>query len=247
MGSVFQPSTKRSDINTAPMPELTPGTEDLLRQFQNDPQSVLNRFLPTSSLQRQTGSTYEALLGGLTGQQTAVAGSALANIIQGGQGVLNAAQPLFQRNLEFALRANREFGGPSRFNAAVARQGGELSQRALGDFNLFSQQVLESGANRQLQALLGGLSGASAFALGQEQNRLPLIQQLLGQNFGASVGAPIITQGPSAFDVFGQLAALGANFVPGGGGGGFTPTAGGFQASPGSPSGVGVGGRTSFR
>ncbi|KKK74173.1 hypothetical protein LCGC14_2886430, partial [marine sediment metagenome] len=65
------------------------------------------------------------------------------------------------------------------------------------DFNLFQQQVLEAGQNRQLQALLG----AGQFALGgqgqQLSTLLPLLQTALGA--GGAESAPVITQDPGFF------------------------------------------------
>lgn len=223
MGKFFQPSVNRSDVNSAPAPQLTGQATDVLKAFLQDPSSA-SRFFATSPLQQQTGNAYSQVLQALTGdpRQLNTANSQIADILSGGQGLIKSAQPIFDRNLESALRLNREFGGPSRFNSAVGRQATDLSQKALGDFNLFQQQVLENARGRQLQALMGALGGASQFALGQSAQQLPILQQLLGQSFGAGIGAPVITQGPSGFDIFGQLAGLGVGIASAGAGGGPT-------------------------
>jgi hypothetical protein len=74
---------------------------------------------------------------------------------------------------------------------------GEQSRRSLQDFNLFQQQVLEMGQNRQLQALFG----AGQFALGGQGQQLsallPLLQTALGA--GGAASGPVITENPGFF------------------------------------------------
>jgi hypothetical protein len=98
-----------------------------------------------------------------------------------GQGVLDAAQPLFQRNLADALATQREAG--PRFASGQNVLAGQTSERALQDFNLFSQNVLQQGQNTALQAL----AGAQNFG-GQQQE---LLSQLLSALFtGGGINAP---------------------------------------------------------
>jgi hypothetical protein len=157
----------------------------------------------------------------MTGQrQTGVAQGMIGDVLAGGEGMLSAMEPLFQRNLEQTLRMNREFGGPSRFNTAVGDKGVELSQRALQDYNLFQQQALEQARNRQLQAVLG-IGGLTGQATGQQQ---AVMQQLLGAGLtgGGAFSAPVITQSPGLFQNImqgaGTLGGLGVGLFGGGAG-----------------------------
>jgi len=78
----------------------------------------------------------------------------------GGQGILNALQPVFQQNLGFGLNelANRI---PSVRNSAGAIEGADLTSRAMNDFNLFAAQALQQGQQNTLGGLgmLGQLAG----------------------------------------------------------------------------------------
>ena len=85
---------------------------------------------------------------------------------------------------------------------------GEQSRRSIQDFNLFQQQVLESGQNRQLQALLG----AGQFTLGGQGQQLsallPLLQTALGA--GGAASGPIITEQPGGLaNILGILGTAG--------------------------------------
>ena len=74
---------------------------------------------------------------------------------------------------------------------------GEQGRQSLQDFNLFQQQVLEAGQNRQLQALIG----AGQFTLGGQGQQLsallPLLQTALGA--GGAASGPVITENPGTF------------------------------------------------
>lgn len=131
-----------------------------------------------------------------------------------GMDVLSAAQPIFDRNLAQGTAAINEMG--PRFASANLRERGNLAQGALQDFNLFSQQVLESGRNRQVQSAmaadqsrLGGMQAAGQFGLGQSAQDLQFqgmsmqnLQFLLSQMFGAGgfQSAPGFVQNPGTFD-----------------------------------------------
>jgi hypothetical protein len=139
----------------------------------------------------------------------------------GGEGVLQAYQPIFQRNLQDALATQREQG--PRFSSGQDLLGMQTSQRALQDYNAFAQNVLQQGQQTKLQAMLG-----------QGQLQGQLLQQLLGALFtgGGINAAPIYNVQPGmgqqllglAGTIGGGLAggpfgaALGKSLFGGGGG-----------------------------
>ena len=132
-----------------------------------------------------------------------------------GQDVLSAAQPIFQRNLQLGADTLRQSG--PRFNSNTERLIGDQGNKALQDFNLFSQNVIESGRNRQLNAAqtYGGLAqgadnsynqllqGAGGFAnqmQGQQLNsNTALIQALLGLSGQAGIGPAALVNHPGGF------------------------------------------------
>lgn len=68
-------------------------------------------------------------------------------------------------------RLNEQIGelnasSPGRFSSANLYEQGRLRARSQEDFNLLSAQVLESGRNRQLQAIQGLLSSVLGPAFG---------------------------------------------------------------------------------
>jgi hypothetical protein len=85
-----------------------------------------------------------------------------------GQQVVNAAQPVFNQNLQTAMTgaANR---APSLRNSAFGDQSSGLAQRALSDFNLFQQQALQQGQQLDLQHALTRQSLGQQFQLGAGQ------------------------------------------------------------------------------
>jgi len=109
-----------------------------------------------------------------------------------GQDVIAAAEPVFQRQLQFIREQ-----APSRFNTAFMGEQG----RALQDFNLFQQQVLESGLNRQLAAT----QGAGQFGLGLSGMDLQQLMAALGA--GGAFSAPGVVNDPGWF---GQILNAGA-------------------------------------
>jgi hypothetical protein len=171
------PSTKRENINTAPFPEMTPQVQDFLKNLLSDP----------------SGGNL-----GLFGGQAGLGGSGQFSLFQGNPGVSvnRLAEPIFQRNLEFAQDTQREFGGP-RFSAEAGRQNRLLAERALQDFNLFQQQNLQAGQNTAL--------AANAQRLGFLG---PLLQQ--GLVAGGAGSPPVFTQNPgSRADILGAVGAVG--------------------------------------
>lgn len=163
--------------------------------------SFLNQPAPESRALQQAQPALASLLGGQHG---------LFGGFSAGQQVVNAAQPVFNQNLQGALTqvANR---APSIRNSAFGDQASGLAQRALSDFNLFQQQALQQGQQLDLgaaqmaqQGQLGGLGmlGQLSSAAGQnpfarmlgagglgnqitQGNINPLLQLMLGgMNFG---------------------------------------------------------------
>ena len=233
------PKIKRSNVNTAALPGLTGGVNNLLQSFLSNPQQTLGNLQQPNALQSQLGNTFAQLVNRPTAGQQAF-NVALPQIQQQlqqgfGQDILGAAQPIFQRNLQLGADTLRQTG--PRFASNTERLVGQQGQQAMQDFNLFSQNVLESGRARQLQALstLGQLGGsadaglssllgtAGQFSLGQSGQQNQLLSQLLGSSFNLGTGAPIITQQQpwwqQALNVGSQVAGIAGTFmgVPGGG------------------------------
>lgn len=229
------PSTNREDVNTAPIQELSPQVTDFLQNLLQDPSSVAN-FLP-STPQRQAIESQFARLGGFGPNANGTPG----------QDILNAATPIFDRNLQQGADVLRQSG--SRFNSNTERLVGEQGNKAFQDFNLFSQQVLESGRNRQLQSLLG----ASQFAGQNRQQNLQLLLPLLQQGLiaGGAASAPVVTQDPGFIGgtlapIISTLGQTGADIggilagAPGTGGGGspnFSRSGPGIDPATGLPRG----------
>jgi hypothetical protein len=204
------------------MEGLQPQVEQFFRKFLASPQTGMAQF--TTPLQQQQSDFFNQFFGAARGaQQTGTSQGIIDDILAGGEGMLSAMEPLFQRNLEQTLRMNREFGGPSRFNTAVGDAGVELSQRALQDYNLFQQQALEQARGRQLQAVMGigGLAGQSS---AQQQ---ALLQQILGGAMSAGgafrfrsalggaatgAGAGALAGGPIGAGIGGGIGLLGGLF-----------------------------------
>ena len=236
--------------------QLGPPTFDFLQQIlggqgnlQQNLQNILGNFgAQPSALQSQLGQTLEQLIN--PNRQTAAQQTfnvALPQIQeqlgQGfGQDILSAATPLFNRNLQQAADITRQSG--PRFAGSTQRLVSEQGERAVQDFNLFSQNVLESGRERQLQALdvlgrlgggadasqLGFLQQAGQFGLGQQQlqqqglnTQAQFLQQILGGLFsGAGITqTPGFVQRPGTFgQIVGGIGTLGSlAAIPFGGGG----------------------------
>ena len=170
------PSVQREGVSTAPIEQLGGPTAAFLQALLQNPAQAGQQLAPTSALQRQVGSTFQGML-----QNKAP-----------GQGVIDAARHGFEENLQRSADILRQSG--PRFASNTERLVGEQGRRSIQDFNLFQQQVLEAGQNRQLQALLG----AGQFALGERGQGLsallPLLQTAL--TAGGAQSGPIITENP---------------------------------------------------
>jgi len=201
---VSGPTTTRQDVSTAPIEALGGPTARFLQALLKNPQQAFGNLAGVSDLQRLVSASFQGML-----QNN-----------QPGQGVITAALPGFQENLQRSADILRQSG--PRFASTTERLVGEQSRQSLQDFNLFQQQVLEQGRNRQLQALFG----AGQFALGGQGQQLsallPLLQTALGA--GGAGSGPVITEDPGFFQgtVLPTLGTI-SGFVPfasGPGGGG---------------------------
>lgn len=101
------------------------------------------------------------------GQNALFGQGGVLNTGGGGQGVVDALQPVFQQNLNYGLNAltNRV---PSVRNSGAAIEGADLTSRAVNDFNLLAAQALQQGQQNTLGGLgmlgqLAGQAGQGAF------------------------------------------------------------------------------------
>lgn len=133
-----------------------------------------------------------------------------------GTGVIEAARPIFERNLQQGTDVLRQSG--PRFSSGTERLVQQQGTQAIQDFNLFQQQVLESGADRQLQGLIGAGQFAQGNQAAQIQALLPLLQAAF-QGGGVS-SAPVITENPgslsSILGIIGTAGSLAAALPTGG-------------------------------
>ncbi len=137
-------------------------------------------------------------------QQSAI--SALQQILSAGpEGLLSAAQPVFQQNLQFGLGALAS-GAPSTRGSAFGNQAIDFATRQDQAFNLFAEQALQNFQGNQISAA-GQLGQIGA----QQQNAvlnptIALLLAALGQGFPDAA----IQQNPGIFD-FLTLGVQGAN------------------------------------
>lgn len=166
---------------------------------------------PTTGLQRQATGGISQFLNQPAPEQRAMDISlpALQNILNGkpGQGVIDALQPTFDRNLASANQQGGRFGSSNAI----------LRSRALEDFNLLGAQAAQQGQQSQLQAaqvlsLLANSAGQNpfqrlqgAYGIGQAdaqqgdletQRRLQIMMALLGAGQGAAFNIPFVQQTP---------------------------------------------------
>ena len=170
------PSVQRENVSTAPIESLGNPTAQFLQALLQNPAQAFQGLAQPSDLQRQVAASFQSIL-----QNRAP-----------GQDVITAALPGFQENLQRGADVLRQSG--PRFASNTERLVGEQGRQSLQDFNLFQQQVLEAGQNRQLQALLG----AGQFSLGEQGQQLsallPLLQTAL--TAGGAQSGPVITESP---------------------------------------------------
>lgn len=224
---------------TDPSPGLRGPAESALQNFLGNPNSYLAGFSGSqpSALQTQLGNTFAQLLGNPSQGQTA---NSLDQIlgVNPGMDILGAAQPIFNRNLQTGADILRQSG--PRFASNTERLVGEQNQKALQDFNLFGQNVLQAGRAQQFSNLFNIGQFANQQQSQIQQFQQPIIQQLLGTSFQAggltqqptviekkpwwqqAIGAATAVA-PLAAAPFTGGASLAAYGIPGVGGGGVAP------------------------
>lgn len=181
-----------------------------------------------NALQRQATGGISQFLNQPAPEQRAldVSMPALQGILDGapGQGIMDALQPQFQRNLSAANQQGGRFGSGNAI----------LRSRAVDDFNLLGAQAAMQGQQTQLQAaqMLNQLSQsagmnpfnrlAGAFGIGQQnfmnadletQRRLQLLGGLLGTAQGLAFNQPVIQSGGGGSPWGGLLGTLAGSFL----------------------------------
>ncbi len=166
---------------------------------------------PLTGLQQQSTDAIGKSIAGPAPEQQAfdMASPAIQAILNGkpGQGVIDALQPTFQKNLAQADQQGGRFGSAN----AVLRS------NALNDFNLLGANAAQQGQQTQLQAaqmlnMLGTSAGQNPFSrlLGaygvgqnnaqqgdlQTQRHLQLLNGLFGMGAGASLSSPTVQTQP---------------------------------------------------
>lgn len=194
------------------VPPATPGQERLESFF--GPLGT-----PVTDLQRQSVGGMQQFLSSNPYSQSQNALSQILGMAPG-QGIMEALQPHFERNLAAANQTGGRFGSAN----AIMRS------RALEDYNLLGAQAAQQGQQQQLQAaeamrMLGGqqvndltagynLGGAFGQQVnsGQQQSLQLLLNQLQTAQ-AATLGVPT-SQQPSGWDRLLQGFGAGAQFLP---------------------------------
>ena len=149
-----------------------------------------------------------------------LAGPLMSLIGDNGMGAFNqfmaAAQPGFERNLNFGLGALNA-AAPAANSSAFGLQGIDTTTRALDDFNMFSQQARLGFLQPSLQA--AGLLTSAAGAAGQENIGMAInptsniMNTIFGGGFQPGLGEAVQTGGPLDFITQGILGA--SALIPG--------------------------------
>ena len=185
-----------------------PGTSD------QDPSGILGFLLPF--LANITDPNANPFINGIGGPNANVQGAtgALQGILDAGpQGLLNAAQPVFEQNFQFGL-GQLASAAPTTRGSAFGNQAIDFATRQDTAFNLFAEQALQNFQGNQISAAnqLGNIG------LQQQANTLnPTIALLLGA-LGQAFPDAAIQQNPGLFDFLG-LGVKAATGIFGGGGG----------------------------
>lgn len=222
MGFDSSPNVTTLDPNPASVNQVGNAAGDFFSQLfsggvQNNP--FLN--VGQTGLAGQAGNSLQIALAQNPMQQTQdVLSGLLTN--SGGQ-VVDAAQPIFQQNLQ-AAQGNLNSSAPGRFSTAFAGQGIGLAQNALQDFNLFQAQALQQGQQNQLAAggllneiansQINNLLGAGQFGLAQNMAGIDPFVSLLG--IGAGFGRPSPMENvvqPSSGGLGGFLGTVGGGLL----------------------------------
>lgn len=170
LGGLFQnPGQNPFGALTSPLQGLSTGG---IQQFLSQPS-------PEQQTLQQVQPALQAMLNGQPMQNP----FGDLGAVNQAQNIISAMQPQFEQNLETSLgmAANR---APSVQNSAFGRDVGNITNRALQDFNLMSQQALMQGLGLQQQ----GQQSALNFMLGANQQAQQgalgaggLLGQLAGQ------------------------------------------------------------------
>jgi hypothetical protein len=160
------PQIDQVNPNSPQITDLQGGIADFLQNTLRDP-SGFNESIQ-SPLQRQATGGIQQFLGQPSPEQQVLdqLSPGLTDIFDTGiEGFSEAAFPLFQRMLQEGqgALANR---GQGRFSTTFERQGVDLAQRSIQDFNLLTQQAFQQNTQNRLGAasLLGSLSGQAGSA-----------------------------------------------------------------------------------
>lgn len=200
-------SREPQDITNLRTGSLSPFLQGIIQNPMGRASNPFSRFLAQSPEQQVLEQTQPALM-------DLIGGGGMG----AGQQVIEAAQPVFQQNLQ---EAGSQFLAqtPSTFNTAAGAGLGGLQQQALQDFNLFQQQALQQGQQTALRA--GQLLGQLGQGAGQAQTQRfvnPTLQLLLGASRLAQPIPPEVVASPgigsqllsAAATVGGGLAGSGA-------------------------------------
>jgi hypothetical protein len=160
-------------------------------------------------LQRQATGGISQFLNQPAPEQRAfdIASPGLQEILQGGG-------PQFERDLSLA---NQQGG---RFGSANAILRGEAFRNLYNQRDQAAQtlgMLASSAGQNPFQRLLGGYGAGQQEAQQSDietQRRLQLLMQLLGVGQQSTLNLPV-TQGASPLDALGQIASIGAMFLPG--------------------------------
>lgn len=222
------PSTKR--LNPASQPSLTGPGLDLLTSIFGGGGNRGNPSSPRMAGLRQQGggmglfknnplaeggdvyARLRSVFGDALGPGFGQAQTGLEGLLNdNGQGLINAYQPTFQKNLGMAREQGARFSTGNQM----------LQSQALNDYNLFAAQTGEAARNRALQAAMG----LGNLSLGQGEQQGQLLQLLLQALFKGGG----INQDP----VYQQSGGGAGNFIGGVVGTGLGALAGGIGAAAG--------------
>lgn len=191
--------------------DITEGGSQAQQGLTTDLQGVLGPFLQ-SLASGQGGGLFQGIAGQAGGGAQNSAIAALQSILQQGpQGLLNAAQPVFEQNFQFGLS---ELGAaaPTTRGSAFGNQAIDFATRQDQAFNLFAEQALQNFQGNQISAAsqLGQIGNQ------QQQNVLNPTLQLLLSALGQGFPDPVITQNPGFFDFLSQGITAAGAFAAGG-------------------------------
>ena len=192
IGGMQQAKAAREQARNASTAQVFDSTNPIIRQLAGQQAQFLsgvfggnNPFAPLQS--PLTGVAAQGIQGAIGAPQAGAntiqsaipflqawaSGQGLQNPFSGmgatnpGQAVVDAAQPIFARNLQ---TANTQLANmaPGRFSSAFVQQGQDLNSQAINDFNLFTANALQQGQalqNQQQSQALNFILGAQGLGL----------------------------------------------------------------------------------